>query len=564
MDSSGIDWTWFTGIRIGLVKEYFDSVNFNLNRDFPLVILVHVTPGSTNFNFGSRVAWAIKRILVHRGLPNIHVEMREGEVSEHSVPKELGPAVKRDAFVDASAPSNATITEAVLPLLPALGWTVQRSEGMSRSRTRAGTVGLYVRLGFKDGGSKRFAITCYHVLMPDWKTTDKRITIKNAEPKVPVSMADDQTYWGVIHRLRQARNLIEERMTTLRASTENPTDKQKAAMSGASDSLKYADKLLDIVKTVNDDETGNTKNPEKAFRKGTGLKKRVIGTIWATPDYVVAASGDFKGFWNDYVLLSLENELMGGAANEFYLSWEFFRKLHSVDRDTLGAAMEAVMAPLPPVLYFTPFQEALQKHRDNLCFMKIQNATSRVGRVTDQHSQGPGAVRVVKSGMHGVTLGVTNGIEACIRDKKAGEPGRPTTSSGSKANNAAHSWEIMVIPFPKTEESRFSQPGDSGASVVDIEGNVVGILVAGAPSGAAPEKAWRGYKDPEILNPLAREPKGFEKGKGPAEAQLKPQGPESVAEPYAPDIWVSFVTPMEFILEDIKRVTGAQSVDILK
>lgn len=539
-------------------------MNYDQNKDFPLVILVHVTPGSTNFDFGSRVAWAIKGILVRRGLPNIHVEMREGEISEHSMPRELGSVVRRQAFVEPSK-NNATITKAVLPLLPILGWTVERAEGMARSRTRAGTVGLYIRLRFGDGGSKPLAITCYHVLMPDWKTTDKRITIKNAEPQVPVSMADDQTYRKVIIRLRVARDAVDEEINQLRTSTSNPTEQQQATMNAKLDSRQYANKLLDIVKTVNDDETGNTKNPEKAFRKGTGLKKRVIGEIWATPEYVVTASGDFKGFWNDYVLLSLEDRLMEGAANEFYLEWELFVSLHSSGENPLGSVAQVVlMPPLPLSISSTPPQAEARKHVENQFFMKIQNATSRVGRVTDQHSQGPGAVRVVKSGMHGVTLGVTNGIEACIRDKKAGEPGRPTTSSGSKANNAAHSWEIMVIPFPKTEGARFSQPGDSGASVVDIEGNVVGILVAGAPSGAAPEKAWRGYKDPEILNPLAREPKGFEKGKGPAEAQLKPQGPESVAEPYAPDIWVSFVTPMEFILEDIKRVTGAQSVDILK
>ncbi|KAK8121703.1 hypothetical protein PG984_010373 [Apiospora sp. TS-2023a] len=134
----------------------------------------------------------------------------------------------------------------------------------------------------------------------------------------------------------------------------------------------------------------------------------------------------------------------------------------------------------------------------------------------DEPSQGKLGIpcdRVLKRGAKtGLTFGVTNSVEACVRTKGA---------------HGSWSRQILVVPFPNQVfrisgyggHCCFSHAGDSGAAVVDPTGMFIGQVVAGSGPPI-------GVKDPDPP--------------GPSECQAAP-------------LDLTFVLPAGSLIADMKR-----------
>lgn len=138
------------------------------------------------------------------------------------------------------------------------------------------------------------------------------------------------------------------------------------------------------------------------------------------------------------------------------------------------------------------------------------------------------SVLVAKRGVTtGFTSGVTNEIEAVVRTVGLG-------------NNVA--WEWIVIA--KKDEKKFSAPGDSGACVFDRNGEVVGLVTGGRETSKVSRRSKKYTEQDESL---------------PVGSGAKRSGPvPSDCQDYTFGTDLSFVTPIDIVLEDIEKVTGCK------
>ena len=103
-------------------------------------------------------------------------------------------------------------------------------------------------------------------------------------------------------------------------------------------------------------------------------------------------------------------------------------------------------------------------------------------------------------------------------------------------------WEWIVIA--EAADKKFSQPGDSGACVFDMNGEVVGLVTSG---GVAKDVLRRWNKYTEQDESLSVDSGAVESGPVRSESQGYSRGTE-----------LTFVTPIDKIFEDIEKVTGCK------
>lgn len=585
LDASGIDWTWYTCVRIGWEPDR--SRRFNMayiaheNPDpYPLVLLIHVVPGSTSFEQGASVVMAIREILDSKELRSVHVEMREGIASEFSVPPELHEALSstKDPFS-----THNRVTDALRPLQSYSGWEVVRTD-----RGTWGTCGLYISCG----GKGPLAVTAYHVLMKEErfqklkkkKQLDQRqlptALVVDGKPEHDVSQLSQTTYGEVAKSLLIMRNNFQQFLELLREKA-NLTTKEFAYKDELQREFDYAEAIHAIISTVS-----------------KGVQQRVVGHVYLAPEYMVlggavATDVAWTGFWNDYVVVQLEPSCFPRSTlNKFDISLSMMTLL-CADQPfspfvspgwSSSNYRPYIKGELPFKFDLLLEMDAMKSWRDNGRMFHMRKSSLRIAGDNGRDLE---PMRVVKKGAcTNVTVGITNVIEAVIRQKI------------SEVEGAAHSWEIMVIPMAC---NKFADHGDSGSPVATADGGVIGMLVSGGEAGAVNENRWRGYKD-FLARGVVRQPTGFEKGKQPAESSAHPSGSRASGkdQEYTPialkkkdaaslalqaivspkefvtpqqrfdqpkydtkdGIYISFVTPMDFILDDIRRLTGSE-VEIL-
>ncbi|OIW29340.1 hypothetical protein CONLIGDRAFT_701402 [Coniochaeta ligniaria NRRL 30616] len=142
------------------------------------------------------------------------------------------------------------------------------------------------------------------------------------------------------------------------------------------------------------------------------------------------------------------------------------------------------------------------------------------------------SVTVAKRGRTtGFTFGVTNEIKAVVRTVGQGQ-------------GQTVGWEWIVIHEKDNKQFPFSQPGDSGACVFDMEGEVVGILTAGGVVEKAMRRGKKHTKQDESL-PV---------DSGATESGSVPSGLQD----YSSCTDLTFVTPIDKVFEDIEKVTGCK------
>ncbi|KAK8091862.1 hypothetical protein PG997_002223 [Apiospora hydei] len=269
----------------------------------------------------------------------------------------------------------------------------------------------------------------------------------------------------------------------------------------------------------------------------SGFLKREVGHIYAAPEYEVCGSkgpvnpesSERVGILHGWLLVQLKDRNFRFASNKTYLGPEGVERLIENFENGPDAAAE-----VPPISAYDAARLRL-KLTNNGNFVPMEDHLT--GTIEDLHGKGkPGVkcVRVAKRGRTtGLTFGVTNAIEAVVREKVAVKRngfGQPIGKDKSVC-----SWQLLVVPFPdegkyKKQDggvrTRFSERGDSGAAVLSIDGTFMGQVVSVGPAGpgeynAKPlvnERKWRGQVegsgDPG-------KPTRFEKGNMPHKVRLE-------------------------------------------
>ncbi|KAK8136197.1 hypothetical protein PG984_004137 [Apiospora sp. TS-2023a] len=561
LESASVPWTWFTGIRIGYRSGSGPALS--LDDQYPAVVLINVEYGTT-FAQVSAATRTVKNILERNRL-DIHVEVRENSIwnhtaisnaSQHSTIPNLDEVVKDEYWALYSGVQKRA-NEELLPLLSTLGWEVSKTA--TKEYKDYGTSGVFLTF---DGVNDLFATTCYHVLLPQ-KERPTIIKAQSNAPKPKVSQASPKTVSVALKlatdrlegyrkssadALEKVKRYDDWRQSSSGSEPEEPTPEERKTVA----TLKYLNDIVDAVTTVYED-----KDSTGQIKPGSGLLKRVIGSIFAAPEYEVCnsqgpiQSPELVGFLNDWCLIKLDGTRSKKASNKLYLGVDrapAFTKNFLVDSD-----------PKSPIV---PKMEELDREKfekyiaSNGGFLPLKGYLE--GTLVTPTAKGKSSipsVRVAKRGATtGLTFGVTNSIEACVREK--------VVIKGT-ATKSACSWELLVIPFPDqlsetTSRTRFSEKGDSGSAVLDIYGKFMGQVVSGGPSGPTEdpyivkeERRWRGEKEGSG-NP--GKPTLFEKGKMPHEA--RPDSPE--LRPFEPGMDVTFVHMAWALLQDIHRFTGKE------
>ncbi|KAK8121696.1 hypothetical protein PG984_010366 [Apiospora sp. TS-2023a] len=448
----------------------------------------------------------------------------------------------------------------MLPLLSTLGWEMAKTA--SQVGDEYGTAGPFISLA---GLDELFALTCFHVLLPE---TENPKPVKPGKSDIKVSQVCGDTFAELFSEVQKEVGKFEssdEDMSEVakvkayddwKKSGDGPMpDEPSQAERSNVDCYKYGLATIAALNTVYDD-----KNADGSVEKGTGLKKRLVGSAYAAPEYrVCGAKGAItdpkaRGFLNDWALVKLDKEKFKKPRNEVFLG--------ELGKRTLLGSYQAV-----PQLTKRQERGIMEPITSNNGFLRMNGHIANIQDDSPkQGKMGIPCTRVLKRGATtGLSFGVTNSIEACVRATRyrGGYEKRQVVGSSC-------SWELLVIPFPDqvfkvdkltgARRNCFSAPGDSGAAVLDPFGTFIGQLVAGGPSGPPTseymkdnERSWRGQAQPEMgaKSGITGNPTLYERGKLAHEAK-----PEPEIETLKADMDVTFVLMAGQLMTDIERWVG--------
>ncbi|KAK8016964.1 hypothetical protein PG993_015153 [Apiospora rasikravindrae] len=415
------------------------------------------------------------------------------------------------------------MSQETLPLLSTLGWEVSKTK--SKKSDDYGTAGPFFSL---EGSDDLFASTCFHVLLPE---TMNPKSIKPGKPGPEVSQACPYNFSKIMHFVdgtvkkyanssaaMEAREKVGRYDEWLKSRSGPQPDEPHQSERAMTDVYEYGSAILAALDAVYDDRV-----PEKnEVIADTGIKKRVVGKVYAAPEYrVIGAKGviteaEARGFLNDWALVKLDKNKFRKHSNKVYVgragsSW--------LTRQVEGA----------PELT-----------------LEQQRAVDQ--EVTSQN----GFLRM-------------NGKLASIQEDN------PKQGKGEKVG-ASCSWELLVLPFSDqamnvdsrtpTRRNCFSTGGDSGSAVLDVYGTFIGQLVSGGPASPPNsiyvkenERTWRGQAQAEGSGDPGK-PTIFERGKLAQEAT--PEDPELGT--LSADMDVSFVHVASQLMADIERWTEKKPI----
>ncbi|EPE09775.1 hypothetical protein F503_07551 [Ophiostoma piceae UAMH 11346] len=498
LSEPGLEWDCFYPIRIG------SDANPAKHPVVLLVCLLAPSQGPQPWEPAMLAALRCRALLREYDVHDVEVEMKQSEF----VPMATSASATLASYIDwaYSQPlpiagtrdlDMAEINGNVMTLLPFPGCRIEQEKGRNdESKAAAGTMGLYLRLAHTDQSASPGAIyglTSRHVTVgkrvvvnQDLRSPSSRI-IHDNDPSLRMLTSGPSCVYNASTGLHSAGRLMKALLRDSQLlSSNNPDDPHKSELCDMHRaSIGYVEELQDALKQV---EAADT-------------TQRTLGTVAYSPGHGIDNHGNFK----DWALVQMADADRRGLSNNVYMAGH---TTYTMFREEAAAVMEP--SQLSSFALNLDADGFLQLHgRD----MPPQPPFAGVDRTSHL---------VAKRGQTtSLRYGITNEIEAVRRTPFGDE--EPLVSL-----------HLLVVDFVG---GHFSQPGDSGSSVFDCSGRVIGIVDGGEK---VPDVSSQQIL-PERLTQLTA-------------SVILDSGNANPGENPSPD--VTFVSPIQWILDDMREFTG--------
>lgn len=438
----------------------------------------------------------------------------------------------------------AQISDTVMPLLPYPGGCIEQepflpgkdSGATGEADTKTGTLGLYLRLQSAadntrpgSGPGSVYALTSRHVAIACRAASDKDISQPQNDSQsnehsedhndganntaLRIYSAGARSRKSCLCSLKSTRYRLEDYSRDFESRwMEFSEDEEIAAQLAAhNDALAYCAKLQAAIQQMHGQDQNQDQGQDQ--NQNENLADRYLGTVAYSPCHRIDAHGHFS----DWALVRL-NDNGGGSSyeNKVYLAGKSTRKaLHEAD------FVCEKRWRYRGNRFNLRYQKDLTLDHDGFIHLHTRDLPAQPFFALEPEQRAPHLV--AKRGAEtGLRFGQTNELEAVFRT--------PSKDSPSGYNI---SYSLMVLGFLGEERRsagnlnfRFAEPRDAGACVFDTDGRIVGIV---EPEMYAKDV----YRD-------------FDK--------VRTAGTR--VDPCCSDF--TFVTPIQWILEDIKQFTGME------
>jgi hypothetical protein len=411
LDSKKVAWTSIDVVRIGYVEESFR----------PVILWIGVQPKSLSIADGTQVAHSCQEILVHSGITDVDVEIRESTVTLLGGPKLLMPS---------TFSSDPTVVDVRIPLTSTLGLPISGK----LTPWAEGTGGFFIAEG---GGSKRlFLVTARHVIFQPDKNDNE--TFEHKSPSAPhreVILLSDTGFKKFLDSIQFKIGSEEFMKQNLEWSIANVKDVagNEAEKERKKDELAKEKEALEALNTFYQDVSTHWASPDQ----------RMLGHIIYSPP--IKLGFGTEQYTQDFAVIEID--------------------LSKIDATNFEGNVIDLGTKIPPyVLIRTMYP--FQYPEDRLLRLKgtIPDEDMRHPPTLD-HNGDPCLIVVKRGHATGLTVGRANDVRSCVRNYY--EDG--TTD---------FSMEWAILPYNRSSRA-FSSPGDSGAVVADVGGRIGGIIIGG-------------------------------------------------------------------------------------
>ncbi|KAL2205865.1 hypothetical protein CC79DRAFT_1397857 [Sarocladium strictum] len=207
---------------------------------------------------------------------------------------------------------------------------------------------------------------------------------------------------------------------------------------------------------------------------------RRLGEVFATGAYSAVSdvpsteSGPPTRFLSDWALVDIDaRHYTASQSEKFESPWlEWLNRFHGPSWDILPSDKAARSRANPQYWANTRINDPNDRRLQCL-------------KISEELSDEPGFYNATKVAKHGATTGFTDG-------DAVGAPAvlprlNPKPQVASKDE---YTWSTQLVVVRKDTKTPFSKPGDSGAAVINEDGQVIGMLIGGfvPPKGTQGEK----------------------------------------------------------------------------
>ncbi|KAH9893882.1 hypothetical protein F4778DRAFT_748820 [Xylariomycetidae sp. FL2044] len=455
-----------------------------------MVLLIAVEENSLAWEEGITIALQCRDILREYQILDIEVEIREGRHELSAASAEFEAQIDPQMWHDAEG--RAT-NEDALPLLSHLGYPI----GYLEDRKGQGTVGLHLRLEGRQSETPIFyGLTCRHVVRHD--RADKEAYTVSGKSRQGHIQANGTEYDNIRWKFEVSGGDLQKHVKSMQRPIDRWSDRYQFEESKQHlRPTDYGIRSLDKYKSLLAYHSGIL----DVLKELQERNSRSIGHLAYHPSYEI--SSDQPGYLTDWALIELDPEkFASNPENNVYVG----DRAHD-SRVTLRSINGFIKLRMEK-------QEAVERGpvEEELTIVAKRGATT------------------------GLTFGIKSEIEAVVRHP-------------SRDGKSRYAWEMLIISMAEASKP-FSSKGDSGSSIFDREGRVVGLVNAsntGLDGEWKPADLWKWRQQGlESLVP--------KRGKTGVEEAEKAPDDELRTRPRYAD--VTFASPIERVLEDIERFTG--------
>jgi len=400
----------------------------------PVIVWMGVLPGTLSAEDGIEVATRCKEILSAHAIDDVHVEIRESEVTHFAGPKMYKPVFTSNPTVQAREPFSTALG---LPICAAVTPSIE------------GTGGFYISDPRNPG--KIYLVTARHVIFHlEEEPNELYQYLNSSQPCRNVLLFGDAAIekhitaiGSEIHGKRITIDYLERR---LKAAQKLRREDAEAERKHAQPRLDAARGAIGPLEKFLVDVSGGWKKPEN----------RILGHVVLSPPIGFGVGKD--KFTEDWAVIEID-----GAKVD---STNFVG--NAIDLGTTIPVDEFTAWMLPHLADPDSFEYPGDRLLEFLGTIPDEEMW-KVSPKTLDHNNDP-CIMVVKRGCaSGLTVGRLNSIRSFTWVYSKGQPGQM-------------SMEIAILPRNSTSGA-FSEPGDSGSAVVDGKGRIAGIITGGTARG---------------------------------------------------------------------------------